>query len=72
MTTGAVVPYSGYNSEESFLIVGGHDASGPLDTIYYYEVATELWLPLDVTLTNPSSQVQATEVDPVYWSSIFC
>ena len=69
MTTGAVVPYSGYNSEESFLIVGGHDASGPLDTIYYYEVATELWLPLDATLSNPSSQVEATEVDAIDLSS---
>ena len=69
MTTGAVVPYSNYNYEESFLIVGGHDASGPLDTIYYYEVATELWLPLDATLSNPSSQVEATEVDAVDLSS---
>ena len=69
MTTGAVVPYSGYNSEESFLIVGGHDASDPLDTIYYYEVATESWLLLDATLTSPSSQLEATEVDVSVLSS---
>ena len=68
MTTGAVVPYSG-NMEESFLIVGGHDASDPMDTIYYYEVATESWLLLDATLSNPSSQVEATEVDVMALSS---
>ena len=58
MSTGAVVPY-----EDTFLIVGGHDGSNSLDTIYYYEVDSESWSELDATLSSPSSQLEATEVD---------
>ena len=58
MTTGAVVPFG-----DTFLIVGGHDGSSSLDTIYYYEVDTESWSELDATLSSASSQLEATVVD---------
>ena len=58
MTTGAVVPYG-----NTFLVVGGHDGSDSLDSIYYYEVDTESWSELDATLSSPSNQLEATEVD---------
>ena len=57
-TTGAVVPYG-----DTFLIVGGNDGTGPMDTIYYYEVDTESWSELDATLSSATSQLEATSVD---------
>ena len=59
MCSGTVVPYG-----DSFLILGGEDATGArLDTIYKYEVSDDSWTLLQATLPNPTSNLRATSVD---------
>ena len=58
VTTGALVPH-----DDSFLIIGGHDGRERVDTIYYYEVDSELWLELDATLPRPTASLRAVKAD---------